>query len=320
MDKKIKPEWHIISESVRGATHQRIGLPNQDAIAHSDDDLALILAVSDGHGGAKYFRSEQGAIFAVEAAIEVFSNFRQSIEGFPNFSSIEDNLAKKLVEIWESKVKAHRNNNPFTDEDLAMLAEKEGSVARQAVEHNPVQAYGATILSAMITESCIAYLQLGDGDILTVAEQGNTDRVFPVLSKHFANETTSLCSVIDWHDFQFRIDELSSSSALPALILLSTDGYKNSFSSNEGFYKVGADLFEMFRSDKVEEIKNDLPGWLEETTQLGSGDDITLGMLYHMLSANEPEHEPTIESEHRYHTEGEYLEFNTQSSDCDGSL
>jgi hypothetical protein len=323
MDKKIKTEWHIISESVRGASHDRLELPNQDAIARSpesDDSLPLILAVSDGHGGAKYFRSAQGAKFAVAAAIEIFSNFQKSAAELSNSLWVKEDLHKNLVDTWRSKVKAHHSDEPFTNEELSLLAEKEGSVAQQTVKNNPVLAYGATILAVMISESCITYLQLGDGDILTVSEQGNTGRAFPVLSKHFANETTSLCSVVDWNDFQFHIDEFSSSSALPALILLSTDGYKNSFSSNEGFCKVGSDLFEMIRSDKVEEIKSDLPGWLEETTQLGSGDDITLGILYHIPFAYELEHKPTIESEHRDHTEGEYLEFNTQSSHCDGSL
>jgi hypothetical protein len=34
MGEKYKPEWSIISESIQGASHERSGQPNQDAIAH----------------------------------------------------------------------------------------------------------------------------------------------------------------------------------------------------------------------------------------------------------------------------------------------
>lgn len=323
MDNKHKTEWRIIRESVKGASHKRSGQPNQDAIARfpaSGDSLPLILAVSDGHGGAKYFRSDKGASFAVAAAIDTLSWFQESLAGFSNSSWLEEHLTKSLVNTWRGNVNAHLNDEPFTDEDLRLLEEKEGPAARQIVEGNPVLAYGATILAVMITESFIAYLQLGDGDILTVSEQGVPDSVFPVNSKHFANETTSLCSSNAWCDFQFRIEKVSPSSVLPALILLSTDGYKDSFSSNEEFRKVGSDLFEMIRSNKLEEIKSNLPGWLSEATRIGSGDDITLGILYRMDAFKDLDVSQSIEQEQEDHTKEESLEFDAQSGHCHGSL
>jgi hypothetical protein len=280
--------------------------------------LPLILAVSDGHGGAKYFRSDKGATFAVAAAIDTLSQFQESLASFSNSSWREEHLTKSLVNTWRGKVNAHLNDEPFAHEDLRLLEEKEGPAARQIVEGNPVLAYGATILVVMITESFIAYLQLGDGDILTVSEQGKPNSVFPVNSKHFANETTSLCSSNAWYDFQLRIEKVSPSSVLPALILLSTDGYKDSFSSDEEFRKIGSDLFEMIHSNKLEEIKSNLPGWLSEATQIGSGDDITVGILYRMDAFKILDVSQSIEQED--HTKGEDLELDAQSGHCHGSL
>jgi hypothetical protein len=323
MGERYKPEWHIIGGSIQGASHKRSGQPNQDAIAQfpaSGESLPLILAVSDGHGGAKYFRSDKGASFAVAAAIDTLSQFQQSLASFSNSSWLEEHLTKSLVNTWRGKVNAHLNDEPFTDENLRLLEEKEGPAARQIVEDNPVLAYGATILAVMITESFIAYLQLGDGDILTVSEQGKPDSVFPVHSKHFANETTSLCSSNAWCDFQFRVENISISSLLPALILLSTDGYKDSFSSDEEFRKVGSDLFEMIHSDKLEEIKSNLLSWLSEATRIGSGDDITLGILYRMDAFKVLDVSQSIKQEQEDHTKGKGLEFDAQSGHCHGSL
>lgn len=324
IDKKHKTEWRIICESVKGASHERSGQPNQDAIERfpaSGDSLPLILAVSDGHGGAKYFRSGKGARFAVDAAINTLSQFHENLASFLTSSrtGLEEHLTKSLVNTWRSEVYSHFQGEPFTDEDLRLLEEKEGPAARQIVEDNPVLAYGATILAVMITESFIAFLQLGDGDILlTISEQGKPDSVFPVNSKHFANETTSLCSSNAWCDFQFHIEKVSPSPLLPALILLSTDGYKDSFSSDEEFRKVGSDLFEMIHSNKLEEIKSNLPDWLSEASRIGSGDDITLGILYRMDAFKGLDVSQSIEQEDQ--TKGESLELDAQSGHCHGSL
>lgn len=322
MDKKPEMKWGIIYGSVKGASHERSGQPNQDAFAYflaSNESLPLILAASDGHGGAKYFRSDEGASFAVVAAIDILAQFQESLTSFSNSSWLEEQLTKSLVNTWRGKVNSHLNDKPLTDGELNLLEEKEGSTAPQMVKDNPMLAYGATILAVMITASFIVYLQLGDGDILTISEQGEISNVFPVNSKHFANETTSLCSSNAWCDFQFRIEKISPSSVLPALILLSTDGYKDSFSSDEEFHKVGSDLFEMIDANQLEEIKRNLSSWLSEATQMGSGDDITLGILYRM-DAFKILNAQSIEQEHEDHTKGKSLGLDTQSGDCYGSL
>ena len=145
--------------------------------------------MSDGHGGAKYFRSDKGARFAVDAAKDALSRFQEILANLFTSSrmELEEHLTKSLVNTWRSAVNAHLQSDPFLIEELKLLEEQEGSAARRAVEANPVLAYGATILWVMITESFIAYLQLGDGDILTVSEEGQTSKVFLKNRRHFAS-------------------------------------------------------------------------------------------------------------------------------------
>jgi hypothetical protein len=65
----------------------------------------------------------------------------------------------------------------------------------------------------------------------------------------------------------------------PALILISTDGYPNSFRDESGFMKVGSDLLSMIRENGLASVNDQLAGWLRDSTHAGSGDDGTLGIL-----------------------------------------
>ena len=75
-----------------------------------------------------------------------------------------------------------------------------------------------------------------------------------------------------------RID--SDPDSLPALILVSTDGYANSFREEHGFLAVGVDLMKMIRSEGLGPIRKNLESWLREASELGSGDDVTVGILW----------------------------------------
>ena len=68
---------------------------------------------------------------------------------------------------------------------------------------------------------------------------------------------------------------------MPALLLAATDGYANSFQDDGGFLKVGADLLDILNAAGATYLHTHLADWLTEASQAGSGDDITVGVLYH---------------------------------------
>lgn len=293
---KRKPEWCVIGKSVRGASHVRAGLPNQDAILWQPESgarLPMTLAVSDGHGSAKSFRSDMGARLAVETATLVLQEF---LDGQPDDVSLsaikrtaEERLPQELWRRWKEAVADDIKNNPLSTDELDALQKKEGSATRQAVETNPLFAYGATLLTVLVAESFIIYLQLGDGDILAVSDTGAVTRPLPKDKRLFANETTSLCSSNAWRDFQIGFQTLVQP---PSLILLSTDGYANSFRNEAGFLKVGSDILDIIHSDGLDKVNESLETWLTEASQVGSGDDITLGIICRMDILEEPIEQP----------------------------
>lgn len=282
-----RPVWQVIGKSVRGAAHVRSGLPNQDAIGWfpaAGIGPPLLLVVSDGHGGARYFRSDVGARLAIEAVVTVVEEFLRNSREVQNLSIAkrwaEEKLPHEIVRRWRDAVADHLTSTPIGAGDWEWLDTAEGTSRRRQVALEPVVAYGATLLGVLVTESYILHIQLGDGDIVTVSTSGEVMRPpVPGDERLIANETTSLCMRESWRDFRLFFQVLSGSA--PALILVSTDGLSNSFRDESAFLSVGTDLLHMIQSDGPQALRETTETWLREVSEEGSGDDISLGILCH---------------------------------------
>ena len=284
----VKPgyKWSVIGQSVRGASHLRSGLPNQDAIkfhAGTDGAPPAVLAVSDGHGSPKSFRSSVGAQLAVEVAVQAATDFLGGMKDSP-LSAVK-NAAERLlpadiVKVWTQKVAEHLSGNPFTAEELDRLEQNAGLAARAAAvgHERDLAAYGATLLLAVVADSYLFYLQLGDGDILTVSDKTQAvEHPLPPDPSLIANETTSLCMKGAQKLFRFRFQFVQEMP--PALILASTDGYSNSFATPGDFCKVGTDLLSLIQQKGLDYVQHNLPAWLDDASGTGSGDDVSLGII-----------------------------------------
>lgn len=270
--------WVLLGSSVRGSSHARTGLPNQDSIGFTGGALPLILCVSDGHGSERCVRSEIGSDLAVKTATLVVREFAQSMSD----KAVEDvrQLAKKflpseIVKRWKYAVREHRQENPFNQEELEKLGEK----ARQSLdEDGQYVAYGATLLLTVIAETYSIFLQLGDGDILTVFSSGEVQRALEDDPDLIANETTSLCLSNAAHLFRSRFTERQEGIDEPKLILLSTDGYGNAFATDDDFMKVGSDLLGYLSDPELggKYVEEHLESWLEKASSQGSGDDVSV--------------------------------------------
>jgi serine/threonine protein phosphatase PrpC len=290
-----------MGETVPGASHLRAGVPNQDAILQvreSGRGLPLVVSVSDGHGSDKCFRSDRGSRFAVKEAARLVGEFLDRSRGDADHAALEgrarEYLPREFVRRWREAAGADLRERPFTEAELEAVERKDGRQALRLLASNPLLAYGATSLTVAVTDSFALYLQLGDGEILNVSEAGEVARALPEDERLFANETTSLCTPDAERNFRVRVQAFAGET--PALILLSTDGYVNSFSDSAGFFKVGSDLLEMLRADGFDPINASIKGWLEEATRAGSGDDCTLGLVCRMDALIKAEEKPAADA------------------------
>nr|MBA3240178.1 protein phosphatase 2C domain-containing protein [Acidobacteriota bacterium] len=241
---------------------------------------------------------DRGSRFAVKKAAQLIGEFLDESRDHADLTELESRakeyLPREFVRRWREAVEADLKARPFTGEELETVERKDGPRGRKLVEENLLLAYGATSLTIAVAESFVLYLQLGDGEILSVSESGEVTRTLTEDERLFANETTSLCTPDAEKNFRVRLQQLNDGP--PALILLSTDGYVNSFSDSAGFLKVGSDLLEMLRTDGFDPINASIKGWLEEATHSGSGDDCTLGLVCRMDALSKTEERPEAEA------------------------
>jgi serine/threonine protein phosphatase PrpC len=268
--------WRVFGRSVRGASHRRRHAPNQDALGWSEIQGGQVaLVVADGHGSPACFRSRTGAELAVECSLSLLAEFA----GRLNFSNgflddVEPELKQQLIARWREAVDAHLSATPFTEEELKKLSQRAG--------RTHFTAYGSTLLAALAGEKHLVLLQIGDGDILIVSPNGQVIRPWPRDPRLLGVETTSLCTEDAVANIRLRVEPLTGAS--PRLVLLCTDGYSNSFRADAGFLKVGTDLLEMIETDGPASVEQNLEGWLQEASSLGSGDDVTVGVLFRSLA------------------------------------
>jgi serine/threonine protein phosphatase PrpC len=280
----ISSRWKALSASVRGASHERGGHGNQDAVRlknASESEDGLLLAVADGHGSARSFRSDRGSAMAAECALKELRRFIRRLGPDAPMSRIRHTAKtwwpRALLASWKRAVRADLAIHPFTPLDFAAFPDSPPKPKRG--EDLPITAYlayGATLIAVAITQRYILYSQLGDGDILRVNPDGNVSRPWPRRHEFMSNQTVSLCSHHAFDEFQIRVDALRG--PMPALIMLSTDGYANCFGDDEGFYRVGSDFLSYLRSEGTAFVGNKLEDWLRQSSQDGSGDDITVGL------------------------------------------
>jgi hypothetical protein len=282
-----RPNWRIAAQSVRGASHQRSGAPNQDAVRTTEVDgaNAVVLAVADGHGDVRHHRSDRGSRYAVDAAATVLSTWLASTAGRSDAEVRRSAraLPGQLVEGWRSRVHDDlRSDPPPLDAD--------GS-GRDA----PEVLYGSTLVAAGVNERLAVFAQIGDGDILAVDEDNSVARLAAGRTDLPSHVTESLCQA-DAID-RFRIELLFfDNTDRPPLLLLSTDGYANSFVDERAFFKLGSDLKRNLERDGADRVAGQLEAWLSQTSEAGSGDDISLALLWAPAKLAAPKHR------HRFRT------------------
>jgi len=261
--------WRVAVESVRGAAHRRKGQANQDAVAcrpASRISPWSIAAVADGHGSPACLRSRTGARLAVRCAIEALHSLAVASRYSPRPGDgfLQPHWTRALVRQWQIAVTGHLHRCPVPLRSDAGETEP------------PLVLYGTTLLAALACPQMLFFLQIGDGDILTVWPEGEIRTVWPP-EPAIGEETASLClpNAEQW----VRTSILPVTADSPEMILLATDGYAKSFASRQDFLQVGSDLRDCIGSDGWRSMLRQLPFWLRETTEAGSGDDISVGIL-----------------------------------------
>jgi serine/threonine protein phosphatase PrpC len=201
-------------------------------------------------------------------------NYGQTEEGMTSlvtFLNREGDMrfAQDICEEWQTRVRKSFNKNKIEE----FLDEQGKTDWKKAYA-----LYGTTLLGLLITDTFIFSFQIGDGDINIVT----ADEVSPLLEpeKFLGTETHSLSKPDAWRNAVASLRRKEADSNLPYLYMLSTDGFVNSYASEDDFKKTCREYYEMIGEHGFAAVQDNLAKWLKETSELGCGDDITLVLAY----------------------------------------
>ena len=193
---------------VQGADHIKYNKICQDAAGELVKEHYAAAAVSDGHGGSKYIRSEIGSRFAVQAALDTISAFMEDYEGFTaairkNPDYILNRMECYFIAKWNEKIEIHHDDHELTPEEKKII-EKENEKSGREVDWHSY--YGCTVLIAVMAEGYSYGMLVGDGTFAVVYDDGTVS--VPIEDPYsVANMTSSVCDKQSKDRFQHYFED-----------------------------------------------------------------------------------------------------------------
>jgi protein phosphatase 2C-like protein len=277
------PVWRVYGASSTGAAHQAAGKPYEDAwrvrpaAADRDDQPAVAVAVADGHGHARHFRSARGAELAVDLATTLGSQLAHEVRGLDDSETVEKALrariGRDLVAGWRSAVARDLIARPVTDDERSTSGLRADATAEELV-----YAYGATLIVAVAGAGWLMCAQIGDGDLFAVGPTGEVQRLVGIDPRLDGARTTSLCQPDAYGSMRFGVLPLGGTAA--GAVVLATDGYGNAQARADWQVAFGTELASLAAAHESGWIGEQLPTWVRECSSFrGSGDDATMAIM-----------------------------------------
>ena len=337
----------VYGSTIKGNGHYVSGRECQDSNSFSErdfsEDAVKVIALSDGHGGAPYYRSAQGSRFAVEIAKEALYRFvtqsrplldeieaiqhvidafsaqfpagmgdekmsvrfhteiailRARLDLFTQRLAFDlEGVKKNIIDEWGKRVDEALASNPVcwinaqitkidsaerepsieslcgygsaASDQMQLINRDLGKGIAEALERNPRQIYGATLLAAAQYKDHTFILQLGDGDVTVIDGNGHAENPIKKSATQIGNETDSLClkNALDkCRAVYFR--------RMLKLVMLTTDGVANALEDESALADIAMGVYTGIDEEPTE-FRAELKPLLRRFSN-GSTDDCTL--------------------------------------------
>lgn len=292
-----------ISERCQGAGHMAAGnKPCQDYCFARAEGPNAIGIVSDGHGGARYFRSETGSRLAADVTRECVRDFirdtdkalfcnapltqRKALTAGPGTPDRYDVLFRELfVTIrrkWHEAIARDADENPVTDAEKAKVRpeyikafmSRDGSGRRTGLD----ETYGCTLICFARTASYWFAFHIGDGKCIAFSPDGKWSEPVPWDDEGcFLNSTTSLCNEGAEDEFRYCF---GGKDTFPMAVFLGSDGLDGSFGELPDLANFYANILKAVWKSSDAGASKELKEALPELSRMGSQDDMSVVCCY----------------------------------------
>ncbi|MBD5289998.1 MAG: hypothetical protein HDS26_04855 [Bacteroides sp.] len=296
----------VFSAYCQGADHKPNNKPCQDYASHYSSEETAIIALSDGHGGKKYFRSQYGAQIATEIAINTLNTFCKEADfeellgaddlicvpvskeafGTPrNLEYVMRHVFQHICSEWHRKIEEHFQDNSLTLEEEEFLKKEtvNGTTlydyyfdpSGECIKKNLPSAYGCTLFGVAETKNGYwVGFHIGDGKCIAFNEDGAWYEPIPWDERCFLNKTTSLSHYGD-ESFRYCIGR-----NLPAAIFIASDGMDDSYAPmDELAFEYAMNFMANLAVNGEEYTSGKIASWLDKISEYYSKDDMSIGYI-----------------------------------------
>lgn len=286
--------------SCQGESHILVNKVCQDASFSQTADGVSMAIVCDGHGGARYFRSDVGSKMAVEATRTCVSAFVKEVDiklfagkpftqkqaitseasaNAPTKDTQTDKALRQLfssiIYSWHKKMEEHAQSAPLTDE------EREKVDARYIADFKSgkglEKTYGCTLMCYVCAPGYWFAFHVGDGKCIAFDENGNWCEPIPWDERCFLNKTTSLCDSSAIDEFRYCYE---GDGHFPLAVVLGSDGMDDSFGESENMVNFYVQVLKLLASKGEEDARKTIEEALPQLSKIGSKDDMSIAVVY----------------------------------------
>ena len=227
-----------------GASHIKKGTVCQDFSASVETEKYKLAVVSDGHGGADYFRSDRGSRSEAESGENAYAaendeasaqnqpflqnrakNFADALNACKTEKQTEEQMLwfiRSVIARWNALAEEDAAAEPFRREELAAVSDKARAYYEKGEKIQ--SAYGATLIGVVAAEDFWFGVQIGDGKCVAFGRDGEECEPIPWDDKCFLNITTSICDFNAGSEFRYYFGR-----EMPAAVFAGSDGIDDSF-------------------------------------------------------------------------------------------
>lgn len=298
IDNRTAQGMLAFSSCHQGASHKAKGTACQDAsfARYKRGDRYAIAVVSDGHGSNRYFRSDRGSKFAVEASCEAVNEFMKCFKDNETGKMQTEQLLREpdkfmrqlethILFLWREKVKKdfYTSGAHFTEDELKLVEGEARKNYESDSESCFFKAYGATLIVVVVYPGHFWFgIQIGDGKCVASQANGTFFQPIPWDEKCFLNVTTSLCDAKAVENFRHCFHFHS----FPTAIFVASDGVDDSFANETDMYGFYQEIEDTFRGKEYKQAFREVDEFLPVLSEKGSGDDISISGIINNVGAN----------------------------------
>lgn len=286
--------------SCQGESHILTNKACQDASFSTTDGSVSIAAVCDGHGGARYFRSDIGSQLAIEVANDCVKSFVRDTDlnlfkGKPFaqrntiMSEVNDKavarytptdlairqLFASIVSSWHTKIERHAHQTPLSDKEQKCVPQK---YQKEFLCGTGIgETYGCTLMCYACTQDYWLAFQIGDGKCMTFDIDGKWSEPIPWDERCLHNYTTSLCDSSAIAEFRYCY---CGDGSFPLAVFLGSDGMDNSFAKTDVLADFYILVLRLIAAKGNKDTLNTLKEALQQLSKAGSKDDMSIACIY----------------------------------------